>query len=176
MKARLSFSGRRTWNARGYGSYCTAPMTRPAPGRESRMCPRYRDSLPRRERQLISIGMDLVELGEKRYYAIEAVRSKGQVTRYGPVSPRLQADSQSVGMDPAGLPFENADVGIAYGFPDATSLQVVNRDQHQVTVELTVGGVFATVDRTGSLRFHLPGFEEDIVIGIPTRYRYCKRG
>ncbi len=101
--------------------------------------------------------------GENRYYTIEALRFQGQVTRYGPVSPRPQADSQSVDIDPTGLPFDDADIGIAYGFPDATSLQVVDRNQQQVTVELTVGGVFATVDRTGSLRFHLPGFDKDIV-------------
>jgi hypothetical protein len=101
--------------------------------------------------------------GENRYYTIEALRSQGQMTRYGPVSPRPQADSQSVGIDPTGLPFGDSDIGIAYGFPDAASLQVVNRNQHQVTVELTVGGVFATVDRTGGLRFHLTGFDKEIV-------------
>ncbi len=111
----------------------------------------YHDGSPRRE--------------ENRYYAIEVSRAKGKVTRYGPVSPRLRAESESADLDPSELPFEGAQVGIAYGVPGATSLQVVNRNQYQVTLELTVGGIFATIDRTGSVSFHLPGAEKDTVRG-----------
>jgi hypothetical protein len=103
-------------------------------------------------------------LGATAHYALEAVRSDGSATRYGPISTE-DSSSQVTGPGPSELPFGESAIGIVYGEPTAISRRTVAEGPHNALVEVTVGGFFATVGSDGAVGFHLPRVLEGIQHG-----------
>jgi hypothetical protein len=81
------------------------------------------------------------------YYLLEVLSPEGGRTPYGPISQGAFLGNEVHALTAGEL--ESLDpksrTTIVYGVPDATAWRILQRDQHHVDLELTVGGFAATV-------------------------------
>jgi hypothetical protein len=91
------------------------------------------------------------EASRGSYYLLELVTADDQATAYGPIAPGGFAGAEIHAATPAELERldRSARTTIVYGVPGSTAWRVLQRDEHHVDLELTVGGFEGTVSDEG---------------------------
>jgi hypothetical protein len=91
------------------------------------------------------------EASRGSYYLLELQTADARATAYGPIAPGGFAGAEIHAATPAEL--ERLDLSarttIVYGVPGSTAWRVLQRDEHHVDLELTVGGFEGTVSDDG---------------------------
>ncbi len=83
----------------------------------------------------------------KPHYLLEVLKTEGGRTPYGPISQGafLGGDIYALTAGEVESLDRNSRTTIVYGAPGATAWRILQRDEHHVDLELTVGGFTATV-------------------------------
>jgi peptidase C25-like protein len=114
--------------------------------------------------------------GTTYFYLLEDVDTRGKTRSHGPVSatPRpgpvptpSPSPTPAPGAGGGGPAGSSSAAWQRYGDPEATKLEITERDDAHVVVDLRTGGFYAQADGEGGLRLSIPGFEENQTPGAP---------
>ncbi len=98
--------------------------------------------------------------GKTYSYHLEDIETTGKTERHGPVSatPTLGAGEETS---------SSSSSTITYGDSPGSSLQVLDRSESELVLELRTEGFEAEVEEDGSVRLSIPGFEVTTAPGSP---------